>query len=64
MQQPTLTLLTYQKKNLPCLLTATALYYNSGKDPAPIPALENGSLSVQYQMLDGEDVASRDESSG
>ncbi|XP_044507454.1 solute carrier family 35 member F1-like isoform X1 [Mangifera indica] len=40
------------------------IYSTTGKDPAPIPALENGSLSVQYQMLDGEDVASRDESSG
>lgn len=38
--------------------------YNSDKDPVPIPALENGSHNVQYQMLDGENVASRDELSG
>ncbi|KAJ0028871.1 hypothetical protein Pint_35961 [Pistacia integerrima] len=46
------------------VVVGLVIYSTTDKDPVPIPALENGSHNVQYQMLDGENVASRDELSG
>ncbi|KAJ4705184.1 solute carrier family 35 member F1-like [Melia azedarach] len=39
------------------------IYSINEKDPVPIPVLENTSHNIQYQILDSENVAPRNESS-
>ena len=35
------------------------VFCNSEKDPIPSPSPEDGNLSAQYQVLDGESTESR-----
>ena len=45
------------------MLISCIAFYNSEKDPIPVPAVDNGNSNVQYQIVIDENVASSDKSS-